>query len=32
MEHKFFRIEDKRIFPSKNKELKKLGLLRKINL
>ena len=31
MEHKFYRIENKRIFPLKNKEVKKLGLIKKIN-
>lgn len=30
MEHKFYRIENKRIFPLKNKEVKKLGLIEKI--
>tara|TARA_B100000927_G_C16453554_1_gene464867 strand:- start:604 stop:1098 length:495 start_codon:yes stop_codon:yes gene_type:complete len=32
MEHKFYRIENKRIFPLKNKEAKKLGLLEKITI
>ncbi len=32
MEHKFYRIDNKRIFPLKNREVKKLGLREKITI